>query len=143
MNDGAAISKSHDLFYLFRICNLIVIQELLSRKGEYEKEAAWLQETLVRLTSLGGDAETGASSTEATLRQLQEEYRALEPLCQAIAKSSDMVMECHDYKDKVEKKVDWLRDMSMSLAEDLVVDDLQHAKSLLSEHEVLLLVAFV
>jgi hypothetical protein len=63
-------------------------------------------------------------------------YKQLLPAVEITTNRSTIVVRCHDYKEAVEKQLQWLTDTEERVREDVPLDNIESVHVLLVEQEV-------
>lgn len=70
------------------------------------------------------------------LNGIIQRYQQLLPAVEISTSRSSIVVRCHDYKETVEKQMQWLSAAEERVREDVPFDDLESVRVMLEEQEV-------
>ena len=75
-------------------------------------------------------------SESKLLAALIERFQQLSSAIELTTSQSSTVVRCHDYKELVERQIQWLSEIEEKVREDVPLDDIESVRNLLSEQQV-------
>ena len=103
---------------------------------EHRAEAKLLRDTLKGLRAAGGMTEQEHETEKVNLAAIIQRYQQLLPAVEISTSRSSIVVQCHEYKEAVERQMQWLTETEEKVREDMPHDDLELVKVMLEEQEV-------
>jgi len=97
------------------------------------RDANWLKRSVDRNFVNGSQLHESESQQVAALIQ---RYQQLLPAVEITTSRSSIVVRCHDYKEAVERQMQWLTETEERVREDVPLDDMESVRVLLTEQEV-------
>jgi len=70
------------------------------------------------------------------LAEVIQHYQQLLPAVEITTSQSSIVVHCHDYKETVERQMQWLSEKEERVREDVPLDDPESVRIMLEEQEV-------
>lgn len=111
------------------MCNQVLTSDLDSR----HTAAEWLHHTLNELFPAD---DTDYEAENQLITSLITRYRQLLLAVDVTTSRSSVVIRCHDYKEAVERHVQWLTDTEDKVREDVPLDDLDSVRAMLDNQQV-------
>ena len=108
-------------------------QEVVKSLEQHRDEAKWLRKSLEALGSVLDRQEL--EQERETLNDIIQRYQQLLPAVEISASRSSIVVRCHEYKEAVERQMQWLSEAEERVRDDVPLDGLESVRSLLNEQE--------
>ena len=115
--------------FTVRVCQNVV-RDIEGRRSD----AKWLKKSVDSLFVSGSQQhKTESQQVEALILR----YQQLLPAVEITSSRSSIVVRCHDYKEAVERQMQWLTETEEKVREDVPLDDMESVRILLGEQEVI------
>ena len=107
-----------------------IIQNIDSHRDDAKSLVRQLDELLKSSTDVDPSHEQG--HLDVTLKR----YRELLPAVEVTSTRSSIVVKCYEFRERVDKRSEWLKDTGQRIQSQPPPDDLQSVRVLLEEQEV-------
>lgn len=109
--------------------------------ANYEADSNWLTENLQSLLEDSGD--TDGEKEKEELDAILNSFSHLKPIVAQTFSKSSVFSKCFQFRDHLDQKYLWLDETWKAIGEEMYVDGLEEAQTILQEHKVRSIFCFI
>ena len=111
-----------------------LFQDMLKNMASYEADSNWLSQNLNSLLEDEGDAD--GTNKKKELDALLKSFYELKPVVAQASSKGSVFSKCFQFRDHLDQKYLWLDETQRTIGEQMYVDGLEEAQTILQEHKV-------